>query len=158
ASAQEKRESTVLFHLENPFLCQLQGLAQQRAETAQAEGRLVDPVVGLSQFREVIYDDRDLGGWIKSFFRWKLIGKHQFAEPPDTSVIPIADDARIALFGDWGSGRYGAPVIGATLRADPLPIQVMIHLGDVYYCGLESEVTQNLLAPWPFRPEAKSFA
>jgi calcineurin-like phosphoesterase family protein len=157
ASQDPARERSVLFAPDNAFLSQLQGLAQERAEAAWAAGRLRDPIVDLGQFREVVYDDRDLGGWIRSFFRWKRFGRHRFDEPPDPSVIAIPDDARIALFGDWGSGRYGAPVIGDTLRRDPQPIHAAIHLGDVYYCGLASEVTRNLLGPWPFRDGMRSF-
>jgi len=106
----------------------------------------------------VIYDERDLGGWIKSYFRWIRRGRRVFDEPPDPRTIDIPDDARIALFGDWASGRYGAPVIGDTLRRDPQPIHAAIHLGDTYYSGQESEVRRNLLGPWPFRDGMRSFA
>jgi 3',5'-cyclic AMP phosphodiesterase CpdA len=158
ASSEPPRERSVLFGADDAFLSQLQSLAQDRAEAAWAAGTLRDPIVDVAEFHEVIYDERDLGGWIKSYFRWIRRGRRAFEEPPDPRAIDIPDDARIALFGDWASGRYGAPVIGDTLRRDPQPIHAAIHLGDTYYSGQESEVRRNLLGPWPFRDGMRSFA
>ena len=70
------REDGVDWHVEDEFMSLLQSFSRQRTEQAQAEGRLAGPITDLDQFREVLYDDRDIGRWIWSFFHWKLIGKH----------------------------------------------------------------------------------
>lgn len=107
--------------------------------------------------RSVQFDDHDVGGWMKSVFQhWRSLRPHAFLEPDRAEVLPIPDDARLALFSDWGSGRYGAPVLAATLRKDPRRIDAIIHLGDVYYAGTIEEVQQNLLALWPHREDARS--
>jgi hypothetical protein len=71
---------------------------------------------------------------------------------------------RIALMGDWGTGKYAltgmeghdgpALEIMRTLAALPEPPDYLIHLGDTYYSGTgagrlpENEEAQNLLDVW----------
>ena len=57
----------------------------------------------------------------------------------------------VSPMGDWGTGLYGAPIIANTLRGDPQPYAMFLHLGDVYYSGSDSEVRDRFLKLWPFR-------
>ncbi len=96
--------------------------------------------------------------------RWVLSGvviawhkfkeKAQFGGLPDAAV-QIADDARILLVGDWGSGTDRARKVAAQMRRE-LEVGVakrkeqhVIHLGDVYYTGSEKEYERHFLANWP---------
>ncbi|HTR88761.1 MAG TPA: metallophosphoesterase [Solirubrobacteraceae bacterium] len=82
-------------------------------------------------------------------------GNHAFN--PNPARHEISDDARILVVGDWGSGvprarevaRHMAREVAEGLAADR-EVHV-IHLGDVYYSGLEEEVREHVLAPgmWP---------
>jgi Calcineurin-like phosphoesterase len=99
----------------------------------------------------VKFDDDDIAGWLQ--MAPKLIFKPPKAawiDPPPVPE-PIPDDARIAVFGDWGTGLYGAPAISQTIagldRCD-----VVLHVGDTYYSGEESEVHARLVGDWPKRP------
>jgi hypothetical protein len=99
---------------------------------------------------EVKFDNDDLAGWLG--MAWKLIfkpAKHAWVEPSPVPE-PIADDARIAVFGDWATGLYGAPVIAKSIetldRCD-----VVLHLGDTYYSGADEEVHERLVGDWPAR-------
>ena len=70
---------------------------------------------------------------------------------PSPVPEPIPDDARIAVFGDWGTGLYGAPAIAQSIvgldRCD-----VVLHVGDTYYSGEDTEVHDRLVGDWPKRP------
>jgi Calcineurin-like phosphoesterase len=71
----------------------------------------------------------------------------------------VADDARVVVVGDWGTGLPRARAVAAQMRAkiaEALAIgrQVhVIHLGDIYYSGLESEDKRRFLDLWPVTPE-----
>jgi hypothetical protein len=88
---------------------------------------------------------------------WRAIrGRVNFnASPPPP--IEIADDARIVVVGDWGSGIPRARKVADQMRAaldhpDAAGRQRhVIHLGDVYYSGARSEYRKRLLGPWPVR-------
>src|SRR5579859_4575156 len=71
----------------------------------------------------------------------------------------VADDARLLVVGDWGTALPRARAVAARMRqriaeAVGAGRQVhVIHLGDIYYSGLESEDRQRFLDPWPVTPE-----
>ncbi len=104
--------------------------------------------------REVAYDSHDLSGWIKSFSTWRRgKGRHEWIDTPGPPVR-IPNQARIAVLGDWGTGRYGAVTCAQTIMRAPLAYDVLVHLGDVYYSGTRDEVKRNFLDLWPFVPGA----
>jgi hypothetical protein len=87
-------------------------------------------------------------------------GTHPFNPRPAEYEID-ADDARILIVGDWGSGLPHAVDVAALMArqvADALgqgrSVHV-IHLGDVYYSGDPVEYERRLLAPgmWPVTAE-----
>jgi hypothetical protein len=124
--------------------------AADHADELEKQGKLVEvPAVGY----EVKYDEKDYAGWVGSFFSWwkRLQGKHAWVEAP---IAPdtLANDTRVAILGDWGSGRYGAPVCAGSIDAATPGYDLAIHLGDVYYSGTEKEVERNFLRFWPKRP------
>lgn len=106
--------------------------------------------VELPEILEVKFDNDDWWGWIS--MSWKLVfkpKKHPWIAPlPDPEKIE--DDARIAIFSDWGSGLYGArPIANSIAKLDRC--DVALHLGDTYYSGADDEVHDRLIADWPQR-------
>jgi hypothetical protein len=99
---------------------------------------------------QVKFDNNDLIGWLGTGLRI-LFKKtnHPWIAPP-IGAETIADDAKIAVFGDWGTGLYGAPVITKTIERLPR-CDVVLHLGDTYYSGAEDEITRRLVGDWPKR-------
>jgi hypothetical protein len=107
-------------------------------------------------------------GWIREIAkalveRWRK-GKHPFNRQP-APELEIADDSRVVLFSDWGTGLPRAEAVSQEIRrrieevtdrksADPPKVHV-IHLGDVYYSGDKSEYEQHVLGPglWPVDPD-----
>jgi Calcineurin-like phosphoesterase len=80
---------------------------------------------------------------------------------PAPAEYGIADNARVILVGDWGTGltraRAVASVMAEEVRealADNSEVHV-IHLGDVYYSGEASEYEAHVLADglWPVSAE-----
>lgn len=94
-------------------------------------------------------------GWLESFVVYlkHLRDKHGFPQgTPDT--IPIPDNVRISIAGDWGTGNWGTAtdpaastkIISAISSQAP---DYTIHLGDVYYSGAKHEEKENLIDIWP---------
>jgi Calcineurin-like phosphoesterase len=98
---------------------------------------------------EAKFDSDDWLGWAKSFFSWAgglKPAKWQTA-PLEPESMP--DDAHVALLADWGTGLYGAPACAKCISSSGKPFTHVIHLGDVYYSGTESEIDERFIAVWP---------
>ena len=98
---------------------------------------------------EAKFDSNDWLGWAKSFFSWAgglKPAKWQTA-PLEPQSMP--DDAHVALLADWGTGLYGAPACAKCISSSGKPFTHVIHLGDVYYSGTESEIDERFIALWP---------
>ncbi len=133
----------VMFSPQNRIAAQFQSMLAERGEGSAFNVPLVQGG------REVQFDKMDWWGWFKSLF--KSVKKSEFHEllrPSSTAPEPLGDRARIALFSDWGTNLYGAPVIAETLEEEG-GYDVVMHLGDVYYSGTKKEMRQRFLDPWP---------
>lgn len=151
----DKGES-VLSSPQNGLASRLQTLLVQKA-LEEKKLRVVTPAhtvetdageVSVPDILEVMFDNDDFWGWIK--MSWKLIfkpEKHAWIVPPAKPEI-IADNARIAIFSDWGTALYGAPVIARSVAALDR-CNVAMHLGDTYYSGANDEIRDRLVGDWP---------
>ena len=102
---------------------------------------------------QVKFDNNDLIGWLGTGLRILFKPpKHPFLAPPEVPDA-IPDDAKIALFSDWGTGLYGAPIIRETIKQLPR-CDIVLHLGDTYYSGGDDEIKDRLIGDWPKRPNA----
>jgi hypothetical protein len=99
----------------------------------------------------VKFDNADLAGWLQ--MAPELLFKPPKAAwidpPPAPQTIP--DNARIAVFADWGTGLYGAPAITNCIQGLDR-CDVVLHLGDTYYSGEDDEIRDRLVGEWPKRP------
>jgi hypothetical protein len=103
---------------------------------------------------EAKFDPHDVAGWIGSFFTWwKGIKPHPW-QKGEAAPTKVDNKLRIAVFGDWGTGLYGAPVCARSIAADKEKFQIVLHLGDTYYSGDDDEIKQRLLEVWPQVPGA----
>ncbi len=73
---------------------------------------------------------------------------HPVVRPTTTQPDPLPEKARIAMTADWGTGLYGAPKIAEDIKKTS-GYDLLIHLGDVYYSGTETEVRERFLDLWP---------
>ena len=104
---------------------------------------------------EAQFDTRDWPGWATvAWARLKNPEPHPLLRPTRPGPQPLPTHARIGLLGDWGTGLYGAPKIAEAILKDPNPFAMLIHLGDIYYAGTESETRERFLTPWPMRRAA----
>ena len=55
--------------------------------------------------------------------------------------FPIS--VRIGIIGDWGTGEF--PAIRLLAALNSCRVDMLIHLGDIYYAGTETEVKHNFL-------------
>lgn len=137
----EQRVAGVMSTVQDPF-----------ASLLQTHLSKFGPAAGMptADAQEVKYDERDVLGWAASvvFDWWKRITKFKWAEPA-TLADPLPNTARVAVFGDWATGLYGAPVVARSITGDAAGHQVVLHLGDTYYSGDADEVDEGLILPWP---------
>ncbi len=132
---------------------QFASLLQSAFAEAAAEGDRVKKVRGVDAL-EAKFDMTDVG-WASVAWAWlkrALRGRIRYQRPQKTGSIPAP--CRAAVFGDWGTGLYGAPVIGRSIAGDPDPVDLVLHLGDTYYAGTGGEFEKRFVPHWPERAEA----
>ncbi|HXU39069.1 MAG TPA: metallophosphoesterase [Blastocatellia bacterium] len=85
--------------------------------------------------------------WAKAKILFK--GKHKFISHSSATDFRfgLADEATIAIVGDWGGGNEAAQAVAKQINK--LNPDHIIHLGDVYYAGTEKEVKDRFLKYWP---------
>jgi hypothetical protein len=89
-------------------------------------------------------------------------GNHPFNPLP--AEHEIADDARVVIVGDWGTGLPRAQAVAEVMAQEIAQALAegreahVLHLGDIYYSGMEEEVRRHVLAPgmWPVKAEQAS--
>src|SRR5262249_47817337 len=83
-------------------------------------------------------------------------GKREFVDNT-SKVAPLGSDARVILVADWASGIPRAERLMQVMRAKfILPVREnrsvhVIHLGDVYYTGMDVEYVRHLELLWPVK-------
>lgn len=100
------------------------------------------------------YTPEDLPRWVGDIVLsliWTFLhGKHEFNDTPATANL--ADDARLVLVADWGTGCEAAQRVGEQMKSwvdkSDRPTHV-IHLGDTYPSGTPEEGQENVLDLWP---------
>jgi hypothetical protein len=139
-----KASANVFVTVQDREASRLQSAIAERADTG---ARL--PAGGLeAQFGDGITGG-DVWGWIRSMVdHVRKKDYHAMVRPPDEKVGTIADTGRMAVLGDWGTNLYGAPVSAASIRRVG-GYELLMHLGDIYYSGTETEVKQRFLDAWP---------
>jgi len=106
-------------------------------------------------YQEAKFDHSD-PGWYRALVPWLRSALKRPARddrpPCHADPAPIPPDAKLALFGDWGTGDAAAVAVSdrITHHGD---YDVAVHLGDTYYVGSEKEIRGNLVAHLP-RPKA----
>jgi hypothetical protein len=131
--------------------------APDRGHPASLWSRIVRAVEGLLHISPGSFTSND-PEWYVDIARGVLerlaAGNAPF-NPVPAEYDHVADDARLVVVGDWGTGLPRAIDVAAHMRqaieaalAEGRQVHV-IHLGDVYYSGFESEDKKRFLDPWP---------
>ena len=107
------------------------------------------------------FDNLDTGWleWATEKLKLAFKGKHPFIRHEELTDFRYAmnNQVTVALLADWGGGNDHAQAVANEVRKrNP---DIVIHLGDVYYAGVESEVRDRFLKFWPGAHErGRSFA
>jgi hypothetical protein len=160
----------------SPFV----SLVQSHVEEARGDGHHADPSHPESLWSRIVHSFEDLVHSVEDHLHihpgdfgpndpdWYVYiakgvldrlaaGTHPF-NPDPAEFDELTDDARLVVVGDWGTGLPRARAVADHMRqavheALAAGRQVhVIHLGDVYYSGLESEDQRRFLDPWPVAP------
>lgn len=152
----EASRATGAFYSRHPVVSIAQSAMHERlAQKAEAAGTPLGEA-------PIEHDDERMGDaftkkdvmWIVEIglsLLWGLVQrKHPFCDEPAKATLP--DDARLVIFGDWGTGLIGAQHVAQQaakwITDTDRPVHA-IHLGDIYYSGTKREVRENGLKPWP---------
>ncbi|HEY2930679.1 MAG TPA: metallophosphoesterase [Acidobacteriota bacterium] len=104
---------------------------------------------------EVKFDQHDFAGWIGQFFTWyKRLSSHAWVDANEKPEPLNRNNFRMAVFGDWGTGCYGAPACRESIEKYRGNYHIVLHLGDVYYSGTDGEIKDRFLKHWPRRTGA----
>jgi calcineurin-like phosphoesterase family protein len=140
-----------------------QGLVSDEPPREDGHGflsRLWHKVEGLIHPQKYGPDDPE---WVtavaKAMLERLAQGNHPFNQAP--AEHEIADDARIVVVGDWGSGLRRAQAVAGFMAAEVRDALAqgreahVVHLGDVYYSGDPKEYDRHVLDPgwWPVTPD-----
>jgi len=131
-------------------------VALQAVRENKIEPFILRGVHSILEAFEVKFSSSDWLGWMASFFTWieNIDPAACPAAPAEAASIP--NRFRVAILGDWGTGLYGAPICAASIKADPDGYDLLLHLGDVYYSGLDDEIEDRFFKFWPTVPGAIS--
>ena len=91
--------------------------------------------------------------FLKNLVEFKYEGLELPAPAPGYTPTVIPNDAAIAIVGDWGTGYWigdntPAAQVGNVVTNTVKP-DIVVHLGDVYYYGSQSQVQDNLVSLLP---------
>jgi hypothetical protein len=131
-------------------------VAQHAAQENKLVSLIMKGVEFVEEAFEVKFSDDDFIGWMASFFTWIEAIVPAVCPRPAAVATPVPNDFRIALLGDWGTGLYGASPCAQSITADAAGYDLLLHLGDVYYSGLQEEIQERFLDLWPHNGSAIS--
>ncbi|HTX38696.1 MAG TPA: metallophosphoesterase [Bryobacteraceae bacterium] len=124
-------------------------LAMRAQQENKLESFILRSVDFVLEAFEVKFSSADWIGYMLSFFTWIEDLAPAACPPAPPVAAPIPDSLRMAVIGDWGTGLYGAPVCIDSIRSEPDGYDLLLHLGDVYYSGLDTEVEERFEKFWP---------
>jgi len=100
------------------------------------------------------YESLD-AGWLEALLVWIETGTRRAAFGPTPATVTIPNDASVAIIGDWGTGDFGSKgspsgsaLIGQYISQTLKP-EITIHLGDVYYTGIDDNERDKLVEIFP---------
>jgi hypothetical protein len=85
-------------------------------------------------------------GWTEclvAYLGYKVLLQSPMYRPNQPSVIDLKDAKKLAIIGDWGTGLQQAKLLFDQVAA--MKPDILLHLGDVYFAGTQSETENNFL-------------
>jgi hypothetical protein len=113
--------------------------------------------LGNGQTLEAKFDTRD---WRWAGTLWHMLkdaqNKFTWQKAPAGAekVAQFGNTVCLAVFSDWATGLYGASVIARSIADPQRKVDIVLHLGDVYYSGTTGEFQDRFSKLWPARPAA----
>lgn len=133
------------FHSRDPLTGITQShLAKNNPPVGDALGDSVLPVLqAFGQDNPIVWIPAGIDAILEHFN-----SKAPFKIATDRSRITLPDTCKVALLADWGADNIHAKRLGQL--AISRGADIVIHLGDIYYSGSQSEC-QTFLRNWPLR-------
>lgn len=110
---------------------------------AELEGNEAESTLYADQLKKSVCDD---AGWLEcltTYLGYKALLKSPIYRSNEDIIVELKPNAKIGIIGDWGTGDEVAINVLKQLAA--LKPDILIHLGDVYFAGTQSEAQKNFL-------------
>lgn len=110
---------------------------------AELEGNQQNADLYAGQLKESVCDAVGWAECLTTYLGYKLLLESPQYRPNEDVVVSLAANLKIAIIGDWGTGDNVAKNVLKQVAA--LQPDVLLHLGDVYYAGTQTEAQENFL-------------
>jgi hypothetical protein len=130
----EPQTNDEIFHSRDPIAGVIQSVLNDK---------LPPVVVADGQGNPIVWIPSGIDGLLE-----RVRGKYPFKTATVRSQIAFPAQCKIALLGDWGAPNLHAKRIGDLAIAKGA--EYVIHLGDIYYSGTQSEC-QTFVNNWPLK-------
>jgi hypothetical protein len=110
---------------------------------AELEGNQQDADLYAGQLKESVCDAVGWAQCLTTYLGYKLLLQTPQYRPNEDVVVSLAANTKIAIIGDWGTGDDVATNVLKQVAA--LQPDVLLHVGDVYYAGTQTEAQENFL-------------
>ncbi len=111
---------------------------------AEVEGNEKDSAIYAGQLRMGVCDAVGWAECLTEYLGYKALLQHPIYRPNENPVFDLKDAKKLAIIGDWGTGLQQAKLVleqAAAMKPD-----ILLHLGDVYFAGTQSETQNNFLS------------
>jgi hypothetical protein len=111
---------------------------------AEVDGNDEDSAIYAGQLRMGVCN---VAGWaecLTTYLGYKALLQNPMYRPNENPVFDLKDAKKLAIIGDWGTGLQQAKLVLEQVGA--IKPDILLHLGDVYFAGTESETQNNFLS------------
>ena len=110
---------------------------------AEIEGNEQESQFYQGELRKSVCDSVGWAECLTTYLGYKALLEDPVYRPNQNVVRDLGAKSRIAIIGDWGVGDNVATNVLQQVAA--LKPDILLHLGDVYYAGTQSEAKANFL-------------
>jgi hypothetical protein len=110
---------------------------------AELEGNVADSKTYAGQLRDGVCNAIGWGECVTAYLGYKALLENPVYRANENTVVEIKPNVKIGIIGDWGTGDDIAINVLQQLAA--LKPDILIHLGDVYFAGTQTEAQKNFL-------------
>jgi hypothetical protein len=111
---------------------------------AEVDGDDKDSAIYAGQLRMGVCNAVGWAECLTVYLGYKVLLQSPMYRPNQNQVIDLKGASKLAIIGDWGTGLQQAKLLLEQVAA--MKPDILLHLGDVYFAGTQSETQTNFLS------------